>query len=164
MKKVFIIIFSLLVSLCMTAQKKQASTLPVYTISNLKLGITLEEFKVKYPDVTEELKENSTVNLNYYAITLDNEHVVYELLACFYKGFLFSISFKDFTGNIHNGLTAKYGYDEDNEFSVADGTAGRYGKMNSKIIFVRKKPFVGDYNLILLSNKEISKKSQSEGF
>jgi hypothetical protein len=93
------------------AQKKKATQkIQPYSISNIKLGMTTEDFIVNYIDSipTRDVR-NSTETLLFNSLMVNNIEVS-EVLVKFYKNRLITLSFITYDSMMHAGLSAKYGY------------------------------------------------------
>lgn len=91
----------------------------------------------------------------YENIKLDNNFELSSVTFRFFKKQLFQIFF-NITDDIHNGLSAKYGYEE------IDETTGVYGNFKDNIRFFKVN--VDDKKFAVIQNEKISKLSESEGF
>ena len=156
MKKIIIttiVLFIITLGYSQNSNKKNTIIIP--SISNLKLGLDDEEIIKKYGSAEGDTLNNSTRILVYNNIKLDNNYILNYISFRFFNKKLFQMVFK-LDDDVHNGLSAKYGYKDTGE------TTGVYGNFRDNIIFFRIK--IDDDYFAYLQNIQISKLSESEGF
>jgi len=166
MRKFFILLILISISTTAFSQKKKTLGVQPYSIANIKLGMPINEFFIKYPDSIKATSvQNSTKNFTYDKLKINNIDV-YDVLVTFYKDKLINLYFKTDDPQMHWGLKAKYGYDEEKEYQQfyngEDVTIGGYGIYNDHYGLTHVKYTNGEG--FIMKDRKTEKLSLSEGF
>ncbi len=163
---IFLIISQTIISQTIISQTKK-NTLQPYSISNIKLGMSIDEFKTIYKDSIISYQKNlSTETLLYDEIKINN-HNAHHVMVVFYKSKLIQLYFR-VCDNIfvHQGLKSKYGYNENEEYETTyedqDVIIGVYGKFNDLYGFTHVD--FGNCEGFIMTDKKKMQLSNKEGF
>jgi len=166
MKNLYFFILLLTYGNVSYSQNKKPTSIQPYSISNIKLGMSVNEFLSEYKDsITVTSVQNSTTHFKYDNLII-NEIEVYEVLVSFYKNKLMTLYFKTVNPKMHWGLSAKYGYVSDKEYQQfyedQDVTIGGYGKYNDHYGLTHIK--FSDSEGFIMKDRKTEKLSLAEGF
>lgn len=130
----------------------QSKTITVNKLVDFEIGMTYDKVIEKYPNPTEEEKNENNIDIYYSSIKLSNGITLTNLLLSFYKNNLYDIS-TEYTNTLHLGLVNKYGYK-----SVKDMTFnGYYGtsyKGNITAVYIDNKIWIVDNSIRKLVSTE----------
>lgn len=161
-----ILVTYLFLSIHAFSQKKPISqTIQPFNISNIKLGMTFNEFTTSYKESIIDTIDNKSERCITYEKLIINNIECYNVLACFYKSKLYRFSFQTVDYKMHAGLQAKYGYADEYDNYDDDNkpyTVGTYGKKSEKQILLRQKKY--DYEVFIMTDRITSKIVDMEGF
>lgn len=167
MKHLYILILLVTFTNVAHSQKKKASAAPQpLSISNIKLGMTYDDFVTKYPDsISRFTVSNSTRNVFYDNLKINNVEV-YDVICVFFKEKLAGFYFKTNSIAIHLGLDAKYGYKRNDEFEKdLNGewvTIGYYVITDNNLLLRIK--YQDESEQIMMEDRKAIKLSSAEGF
>ncbi|WP_396198493.1 hypothetical protein [Flavobacterium sp.] len=130
----------------------QSNTITVNKLVDFEIGMTYDKLIEKYPNPTEEEKNENNIDIYYSSIKLSNGIILTNLLLSFYKNNLYDIS-TEYSNTLHLGLVNKYGYK-----SVKDMTFnGYYGtsyKGNITAVYIDNKIWIVDNSIRKLVSTE----------
>lgn len=130
----------------------QSNTITANKLVDFEIGMTYDKLIEKYPNPTEEEKNENNIDIYYSSIKLSNGIILTNLLLSFYKNNLYDIS-TEYSNTLHLGLVNKYGYK-----SVKDMTFnGYYGtsyKGNITAVYIDNKIWIVDNSIRKLVSTE----------
>lgn len=168
MKKLLYLLLILFAFNVSYGQKKNAATIQPYSISNIKLGMSQEDFLSKYPEQSgQEIISNSTKTWYYDALVINNIEV-WDVVVKFYKNKLILLSFTTSDSAMHTGLSAKYGYKISEEYESYENGVTQiicgYGKKNQYYDIFHVTYDNGKPERFLMMDIKAKNLSESEGF
>lgn len=130
----------------------QSKTITVNKLVDFEIGMTYDKVIEKYPNPTEEEKNENNIDIYYSSIKLSNGITLTNLLLSFYKNNLYDIS-TEYTNTLHLGLVNKYGYKsvKDMTFNVYYGTSY---KGNITAVYIDNKIWIVDNSIRKLVSTE----------
>ncbi len=169
MKKLFLLLIILCANEGFAQRKKStAPTTQPYSVSNIKIGMHVNDFLKHYPDSISAKQIKDLSKTFVYDSLIINDIEVYDAMMTFYKDRLVDVYFKTIDPMMHIGLSAKYGYNDADEYTeIYDHKLvhiSYYGKLNPHYGFTRFKYDESGEEGFIMTDKKGKKLALAQGF